>query len=140
MLTKRGEELNTQESTSKRRCDDTSGDQVLFDAIEGLETVTNKATRDVRNLVAGKNRPQQVMDKWMSKFCEPSIQLVRLTEQVRSARDESEQQLAMCAEDIRYQETAVAHKQAKFEEDFAQLDSIRETHFQQRDTQRQKVL
>jgi hypothetical protein len=87
ILVRRKQEFEAKEAKRRQRAAETSAEQTLFDAIEALEPSIEKALREMRTLVAGKVRPQQAFDRWESRFCEPTIQLVKLTERVKSARN-----------------------------------------------------
>jgi hypothetical protein len=90
-LVRREHEFEAKEAKRRQRVAETSAEQDLFDAIEALGLSLKKALREMRTLVAGKVRPQQAFERWESRFCEPTIQLVKLTERVRSTRNANTQ-------------------------------------------------
>jgi flagellar biosynthesis/type III secretory pathway protein FliH len=59
----------------------------LYDAVWNLGDKTTKAIREMRNLVSGKNRPEQAFARWEKSFCKQSIKLVQLEELMRSKHD-----------------------------------------------------
>jgi hypothetical protein len=125
MLVKREKELEAREAKSRRKHENISADRDLFDAIENLGSITEKAIREMRTLMAGKNRPQQAFDRWATKFAEPNIQLVNLNARIRSIRDDSQQQLTLRITDIEKRERVLSERIAEFEKDFQCRDTQR---------------
>ncbi|KAI4637406.1 hypothetical protein J4E83_000222 [Alternaria metachromatica] len=68
-------------------------DSDLYDAVWALGDKTDKAMRDMRNLVAGKNRAEQAFSRWEKTFCQQSIKLVQLDERLRSKQDKQNQEI-----------------------------------------------
>ncbi|KAH7079078.1 hypothetical protein BKA63DRAFT_563729 [Paraphoma chrysanthemicola] len=67
----------------------------LQEAIENLGKVTEKARRDMSNLVAGKKRPEQAFAKWESGHCKPSLDVVLLAKQLKDDRDRHNQEFSL---------------------------------------------
>jgi hypothetical protein len=137
-LTKREEVLKVAEARRLRKPDETSADRNLFDAIEGLGVIAEKAKREMGNLVAGKNRPQQAFDRFTARFCEPSIQLVQLVERVRSEEEEGQRHLRQRTADIDKREEALIDRTTQFEKEFAQRDMIRKEEYEKRDAKHEQ--
>lgn len=68
-------------------------DADLYDAVWALGDKIDKAMRDMRNLVTGKNRAEQAFSRWENTFCEQSIKLVQLDERLRSKQDKQKQEV-----------------------------------------------
>jgi hypothetical protein len=63
LLAKRKHEIEASETSSKQADATTKADPGLLEVIESLGKVTEKARRDMSNLVAGKKRPEQAFAK-----------------------------------------------------------------------------
>ena len=57
--------------------------QDIFDAVVAIDNKVQKANRDMRNLATRKSTPQWAFDTWERQYCEPSIGLVQLNEQLK---------------------------------------------------------
>lgn len=73
VLEKREAALKAAEARPRRKSNEIRFDQDLFDAITKTKDAIEKGVREIRNLVTGKNRPEQAFQRWITRFCEPNI-------------------------------------------------------------------
>jgi hypothetical protein len=83
ILAKSVQELDEMQSTATRPKGGLKVEPALFDAIDSLGKATERARREMSNLVAGKNKPEQAFGKWEKTYCKPSLDLVHLASLVR---------------------------------------------------------
>lgn len=62
-------------------------DSSLLKAVENLGKATEKARRDMSNLLAGKKRPEQAFTKWETTYCKPSLDIVNLAKQMKQDQE-----------------------------------------------------
>ena len=101
-------------------------DADLYDAVWALGDKTDKAMRDMRNLVAGKNRPEQAFSKWEKTFCEQSIKLVQLNERLRSKQDKQKQEVKEQEAMLEAREGIVTYTESRLNMATRSLDNDRQ--------------
>jgi hypothetical protein len=88
-IAKQEVDLDAREAKKSKRRVDISAEQEFLDAVEELGALTERAVREMRNLVVRKSTPQQAFDKWYTKFGEPNIQLVKLRERIKKTSEKN---------------------------------------------------
>ncbi|KAH5201880.1 hypothetical protein HBH77_125800 [Parastagonospora nodorum] len=112
-LVTRAQEIKEMEMAAARPKTGPKADQSLLEAVANLGKVTEKARRDMSNLVAGKNRPEQAFTKWETTYCKPSLDILHLAKQIKQDQESHQKQLAeQLANLVRREETT------KYLEDF----------------------
>ncbi|KAH6018960.1 hypothetical protein HBI83_115170 [Parastagonospora nodorum] len=112
-LVTRAQEIKEMEMAAARPKTGPKADQSLLEAVSNLGKVTEKARRDMSNLVAGKNRPEQAFTKWETTYCKPSLDILHLAKQIKQDQESHQKQLAeQLANLVRREETT------KYLEDF----------------------
>ena len=86
-LEKREEELKTTASKAKRIFPTAGPNSEVYDAIQSLGDWMEDGLRQFRNLSAGKTRLEQAIARWETKYCEPTIKIVKLQEHVRAEKE-----------------------------------------------------
>jgi hypothetical protein len=91
VLVKRGEEVKALAANATRPKNPPKVDLPLLDAVVNMGKMIQKARREMSNLVAGKKRPEQAFSKWENTYCQTSLDIVQLAEQVKKDRDKNQQ-------------------------------------------------
>jgi hypothetical protein len=91
-LAKRAQEVKEMETAATRPKAGTKAEQSLLDAAENRGKATEKARRDMTNLVAGKKRPEQVFVKWENTHCKSNLELMHLAKQIKQDPENHQQQ------------------------------------------------
>ncbi|KAI4907868.1 hypothetical protein J4E90_009276 [Alternaria incomplexa] len=95
--------------------------QDLSDAVVAMGAKVEKASRDMKNSAARKSTQQSAFDKWERQYCEPSIRLVQLNEQVKQERDENREEHAVRSRRLQEQEISQSQTTDQNEEEKARL-------------------
>jgi hypothetical protein len=91
VLVKREEEVKALAANATRPKNPPKVDLLLLDAVENMWKMIQKARREMSNLVAEKKRPEQAFSKWENTYCQTSLDIVQLAEQVKKDRDKNQQ-------------------------------------------------
>jgi hypothetical protein len=122
LLATRKHEAEAPESGSNLPGVGSGADPSLLEAIESLGKTTEKARREMSNLVAGKNRPEQVFTKWENVYCKPSLDVVLLAKQIKADRAKHNREYTeQIADLVRREETV------KLLEDFEASNRLRKS-------------
>ena len=95
--------------------------QDLSDAVVAMGTTVEKASRDMRNSAARKSTLQSAFEKWERQYCEPSIRLVQLNEQLKQERDKNREEHAELNKTLQEQEISHSQTRDQNEEEGARL-------------------
>jgi hypothetical protein len=93
-LVNRAQEVKEMEMAAARPKTGPKAEQSLLESVENLGKATDKARRDMSNLVAGKKRPEQAFTKWETTYCKPILDIVHLAKQMKQDQESHQKQNA----------------------------------------------
>jgi hypothetical protein len=111
LVAKHEQENNALKTDTARPKNVPKADQLFLDAVLNMETVVEKARREMSNLVAGKNRPTQAFAKWEKDVCRPSLDILHVAEQLKNDGDRCEKMHADQMLELLRREEKVQHRE-----------------------------
>jgi flagellar biosynthesis/type III secretory pathway protein FliH len=126
LVEQREEDLKTAETRLKHRQARSKTFQDLSEAVAGMGTKVEKASRDMRNASARKSNLQSAVEKWQRQYCEPSIQLVQLNEQLKQEQDKNQEEHALHVKTMQEEEESQRLQMERNEEERVRLAAERQ--------------